>query len=610
MKLTIYLILFISLFSISLFAQTHSVLVDFGSQSSPLPWNNLSNVNNSVAVNNLYNNYGLQTQINISITDGFSGINSSGTNSPASSLGIPASASGDSFFGNLQVFGSGVDSTGAIEISGLDTAKVYTLKLFASRMASDNRETKYIVTGQATDSAFLQVANNTDSMVVFQMKPSAAGMLTIEVTAGPNNNNSYNFFYLGALQLEYAADTTIAPSLELVSPQGNEFWQVGKTVDIVLNNYSPNEVIIDYSIDNGSSWINIDTMMVSGKYNWTIPNTPSVECKVRIRADTLMDISSNTFEISTDTSSCGIVVVGSSTAAGAGASASDSAWVNRLRNKIYQKDTRYWVTNLAKGGYTSFHLLPTGTPVSGSIQPDTNRNISKALSLNPASVIINLPSNDAAYGFDVPTQLSNFDIISAKADSQAVHLWVCTTQPRNFSSNTAQQIQKDMRDSIFAIYGSYAIDFWYGIADSNGHILPDFDSDGVHLNDKGHRLLYERVWAKQPDTICGNNSTGIFEMPTMEEETITIFPNPFRNSLHIKTQQDYKGDIKLELFDIYGRKLYESPKQQISPGNSDLSFEVELKQISSQQMLIGRLSIMSSQKTIQKSFKLIYTDKL
>lgn len=609
MHFKIYLTLFVFFIGVSLFAQTHAILIDFGSQSSPLPWNNLSNTNSGASIGSLYNNYGLQTQIGLSVTDGFSGINSSGTQNPHPGLGVPASASGDSFYGHMQSFGGGIDSTAALEINGLDTAKSYTLKLFASRIASDNRETKYVIHGQTTDSALLQVANNTDSMAVFHMKPSAAGIINIKATAGPNNNNSYGFFYLGAIRLEYAADSAITPSLELVSPQGNEYWQVGKTVDIVLNNFSPHEVIIDYTIDDGSSWINIDTMMVSGRYTWTIPNTPSTDCKVRIRADTLIDVSDNTFEISTDSSSCGIVVIGSSTAAGAGASVSDSAWVNRLRNHIYQNDTRYWVTNLAQGGYTSFHLLPTGTAVSGSIQPDTNRNISKALSLDPTSIIVNLPSNDAAYGFDVPTQLSNFELISAQADSQNVHLWVCTTQPRNFSSSTAQQIQKDMRDSIFALYGSYAIDFWNGIAGSNGHILPAFNSgDGVHLNDKGHRLLFQRVWAKQLDTTCGNNSTGISEMLKIQDERIMIYPNPFSNRLYINIQQKYKGNVTLELFDIYGRKVYKSQEQKISAAKSDIYFDIDLQGVSCQQLLVARLMIVSSEKTIQKSYKVIYNN--
>jgi lysophospholipase L1-like esterase len=52
-----------------------------------------------------------------------------------------------------------------------------------------------------------------------------------------------------------------------------------------------------------------------------------------------------------------------------------------------------------------------------------------------------------------------------------------------------------MRDKILRIYGARAIDFWTGLALHNGRIKPTFNADGVHLNDKGHEILAERVKA-------------------------------------------------------------------------------------------------------------------
>ena len=72
-----------------------------------------------------------------------------------------------------------------------------------------------------------------------------------------------------------------------------------------------------------------------------------------------------------------IVVIGSSTAEGAGAWPSDSSWVNRLRfsvrqNMADQADTI--VHNLGKGGYTTFMGRENGfIPPPGFVGPDPDR---------------------------------------------------------------------------------------------------------------------------------------------------------------------------------------------------------------------------------------------
>ena len=56
-----------------------------------------------------------------------------------------------------------------------------------------------------------------------------------------------------------------------------------------------------------------------------------------------------------------------------------------------------------------------------------------------------------------------------------------------------------LSDEIMRRYGNYAIDFYTGIAtdDGYGFIKPEYDSgDGVHLNDKAHAELFERVKEK------------------------------------------------------------------------------------------------------------------
>ncbi|MEO1448111.1 MAG: SGNH/GDSL hydrolase family protein, partial [Bacteroidota bacterium] len=101
-----------------------------------------------------------------------------------------------------------------------------------------------------------------------------------------------------------------------------------------------------------------------------------------------------------------IVVLGSSTAAGAGASPVDSAWVWRYRHYLQSINPANQVSNLAVGGFTSYRIMPTGfVPPASRPSPDTTHNITTALTLAPDAIIINLPSNDVSSGYTVAEQL-------------------------------------------------------------------------------------------------------------------------------------------------------------------------------------------------------------
>jgi hypothetical protein len=153
------------------------------------------------------------------------------------------------------------------------------------------------------------------------------------------------------------------------------------------------------------------------------------------------------------------------------------------------------VINLAKGGYNSYHLLPSDTQVPrGRKTPDPLRNITKALTYNPHGIIINLPSNDVSGGFSIKEQLDNFRTYAEICDSNGVELWITTTQPRNFPRRRNRQLQAIVKDSLFKLFPDNCIDFWTGFADEQLNVTRSYDSgDGCHLNNEGHRILTDRV---------------------------------------------------------------------------------------------------------------------
>ena len=204
-------------------------------------------------------------------------------------------------------------------------------------------------------------------------------------------------------------------------------------------------------------------------------------------------------DISRATKSATVVILGSSTAAGTGPRDIANSWVNRYLAYAESLDTDNRVINLAKGGYTTDHLMPWNhVHPEGRPKPDRCRCITMALHLDPSAIIINVPSNDASYGYPVEEQLANYDSLLVLVGKQNVPVWITTTQPRNLPPLGRQNLMA-MRDSTISRFGDKAIDFWTDLALPDGTIDEDYDcGDGVHLNDLAHRILFQRVMEHGP----------------------------------------------------------------------------------------------------------------
>ena len=95
---------------------------------------------------------------------------------------------------------------------------------------------------------------------------------------------------------------TIVPLVTVTAPNGGENWLATSQQNITWTSQIITDVSIEYSTDNGSNWISIisSTPASGGSYNWTVPNTPSTQCLVRISDagnPTTNDVSDNVFTI-------------------------------------------------------------------------------------------------------------------------------------------------------------------------------------------------------------------------------------------------------------------------------------------------------------------------
>jgi hypothetical protein len=93
------------------------------------------------------------------------------------------------------------------------------------------------------------------------------------------------------------------PTLTVVAPNGGENWVVGTVRSVKWNRQDVNNIKIEYSTDNGSVWLVVVESRPAGgirSHSWTIPNTPSTQCLVRITDiddASVNDVSNNTFTI-------------------------------------------------------------------------------------------------------------------------------------------------------------------------------------------------------------------------------------------------------------------------------------------------------------------------
>ena len=184
----------------------NDVYIDFATSSNSTGWNGMTSFLEGATIPNLkYQDDGF-TGIEMMITSRFNGQNTNGETTTSTDFNMPAEVSGNSFYGNSKGVWAGIlVEKGVIKLSGFTGDSAYDFCFFGSRTATDNRETQYTVMGASTDSASLNAASNTDEFAcVSGIKPDADGVITIEVTAGPNNTNGTGFFYINAMRISPA----------------------------------------------------------------------------------------------------------------------------------------------------------------------------------------------------------------------------------------------------------------------------------------------------------------------------------------------------------------------------------------------------------------------
>jgi len=98
-----------------------------------------------------------------------------------------------------------------------------------------------------------------------------------------------------------AVFTIVNPFVAVTTPNGGEQLTAGTSYDITWGSAGVADVKIEYTTDNGSSWLEvIATTTSDGTYSWDVPETPTEAAKIRLSDVTnsgLNDVSDAVFSI-------------------------------------------------------------------------------------------------------------------------------------------------------------------------------------------------------------------------------------------------------------------------------------------------------------------------
>lgn len=203
-------------------ASAAPILFDFG-DSAQVTAGNYNNVivnpPGTLSIPNAIDSDGNGTGVGVSVAGFFNGSNTNGTTAPTGAAAIfNPQATRDNGFGHAATFGTNpLTPVGTVSFTGLNPALAYDFVFFGSRTSvTDNRETKYTVTGGSVGSALLDTANNTSNVAqVFGIVPSPSGEVTLTIEPGPNNNNASRFWYIGAMQVTAVPEPVGATAVAL-----------------------------------------------------------------------------------------------------------------------------------------------------------------------------------------------------------------------------------------------------------------------------------------------------------------------------------------------------------------------------------------------------------
>jgi WD40 repeat protein len=345
--------------------------------------------------------------------------------------------------------------------------------------------------------------------------------------------------------------------LELTSPIGSEVWKVNELKTISWTNKGTENIEIDLSRDNGSSWTPIVQSISAnvGNYTFLVPNLPSGLCKVRIFDVKNRNISDETPGNFTILQKTLVLISPNGGESLISMKMSDitwqSAYVNNVKIQFSSDNGINWssiIDKTSSSGQKYTMVVPTVNSTQCKIRiTDTEDPTVKSESSN-------------VFTINIPT-------ISVIAPNGGEKWMVSETNEIKWQANYVSNVKIDYSTNganwiniVNSISSSIEKYFW---------VLPNIISSTckIRISDVENALisdLSDNVFEiKQLVNIQDEFSRA---MPT-KYELYQNYPNPFNPSTIIDYSIVSAGHVSLKVYDLLGKEVAQLVEEEKGPGN-------------------------------------------
>jgi hypothetical protein len=184
-----------------------------------------------------------------------------------------------------------------------------------------------------------------------------------------------------------------------------------------------------------------------------------------------------------------IVILGSATAEGVGASTKSKSWVELMKTKLKNDKKNITVINLGNKKFTTYHIMPSKNKVVDRPLARLGENITKALEKKPFLVIVHLTTGDIHNGYTDEEILKNYSTLRQMFIAAQVNYLFTGTQPRNFSLANRNRLAS-FNEKLKAMDPDHFVDVLKKLSQKDYKMKPLYAfSDGRNLTDPGHAVI-------------------------------------------------------------------------------------------------------------------------
>ena len=448
--------------------------------------------------------------------------------------------------------------------------------------------------------------------------PTTGGVVTLYATGAGSSATKPAWNFAPDFSVNVSGDAT--PTIALTYPKGGESWTIGTIQNILWSSANISNVGIDFSSDNGTSWNSIiaSTPATISSYAWTVPNSISSQCKIRISD------ASNSALLSVNASSFSVVATNP----------------NLDPNLLFEENFDYpisdslngihggWVSHSGTGQFppkvADFGLAYSGyinSDLGNAVQlisqgEDINKKIANAAdSVVSGSVYVSfLVQVDTAKTGDYFLHLGQYAFNSVSAQRCRVYVKAASLGSSNIAFGLFKGSSTTVTNPVYTDTSSYMIGethlivlkytFVPGAANDYCNMWIDPDLSGAEpapmltdssytvsdLNSASTIALRQGTWATSPSVIVDGirfakawNSITAITAVKNENKQVSVtgfqlnqnYPNPFNPDTKISYNLSHAGNTQVVIYDVLGRMVQTLKNESQSAGHHELSWNAK-----------------------------------